>query len=146
MPLADLRRSVDLGRSCSRAETAWVRAEAHRSTHVGDVLLRLHERDDGIAALRCKLAGMTVVEADHVARELDYRALHSKTDPEEWKTRFACITNRLEHTFDSSNAETAGNEDRVEVCEKLACLLPPGEHVAGKPRDLHTDIIRDASM
>ena len=56
MALADLGLAVDLGGARAAREPARIRAEAHRAAHVGDVLLRLHERDDRIVALGRELA------------------------------------------------------------------------------------------
>src|SRR5258705_13352911 len=51
VPFAHFSDAVHLGGTRPAREAAWIGAEAHRTAHVGDVLLRLHERDDGVAAL-----------------------------------------------------------------------------------------------
>ena len=56
MPLADLGDAVDLGGARAAREPARIRAEAHRAAHVGDVLLRFHQRDDRVVALGRELA------------------------------------------------------------------------------------------
>src|SRR4051812_24921864 len=63
MPLTDLSHAIDLGGARSASEAARVRAEAHRPADVGHVLLRLHQRDDGVVALRRKLGGVAVFDA-----------------------------------------------------------------------------------
>src|SRR5438270_13942296 len=60
MSLADLRCPVNRCRLSSRAKSARIGAEPHRTTHVSDVLLVFHQRDNGVVALRRKFAGMTV--------------------------------------------------------------------------------------
>ena len=83
-----------------------------------------HQRDDRVVALRRKLARVTVVKANHVARELDDRGLHSEADAEERQPGLARVADRLEHSFDSANSESARNENAVKVGEQLAGLLP----------------------
>src|SRR5687768_11837092 len=83
VPLADLGHAVHLGRLAAAREPTRVRSQPHRAAHVGDVLLGFHQADHRVLALRRELARMTVVELEHVARELDDRHLHPETDTEE---------------------------------------------------------------
>ena len=87
MALAHLRLAVDLGGARAARQPARIRAEAHRAAHVRHVLLRFHQRDDGIVALRRELRRVAVVEAADVARELDDRRLHAEANAEERQPR-----------------------------------------------------------
>ena len=117
MSLTDLGDTVDLGSESSGPQSTWIGAESHRAAHIGDVLLILHQGNHRVAAFGRKLAGMTVLQTDHVARELDDRRLHPKTDPEEWKSRFTSVANCLEHPFHAAHPEAAGNENAVKISE-----------------------------
>src|SRR4051812_26477176 len=94
VPLTHFSHTVHLSGARAAREPAWVRAESHGAAHVGDVLLRLHERDDWVVALRRELARVAVVEPAHVARELDDRRLHAETDTEERHRVLARVANR----------------------------------------------------
>src|SRR4030095_14375343 len=107
VPLAHLRNPVDLGSLAAACETARIRAESHGAAHVGHVLLRLHEADDGVLALRSELARVAVVEPEHVARKLDDRRLHSQADAEERESCLARRPDRLDHALHASHAKAA---------------------------------------
>src|SRR5687767_12433807 len=144
--LAHLRRSVDPGSLGSRTQLARVRAEAHGTAHVGDVLLAFHQRNHGIIALRSELARVTVGEADHVAGELDDRGLHSEADSEEWQPRLAGITDCFEHSLDSAHPESAWNEHSLHFSKQLACTLAARKQIAGQPVYLHAHVVRYSAV
>src|SRR6185312_8225371 len=77
VPLAYLLRAVHGCGTRSIAEPARILAQPHRPTHVGYVLLRLHERDYRVSAIRRELAGVAVIESHDVPCELDNRHLHA---------------------------------------------------------------------
>src|SRR6478672_10008145 len=79
MTLADLWLPVYVDGPRPAGQAAWIGAESHGSPHVRHMLLRFHQRDDGIVTFRSKLRGMAVVEATDVPRELDDRCLHAQT-------------------------------------------------------------------
>src|SRR5687768_947708 len=146
MPLADLRNAIHFGRFRSAVQARGIRPQAHRSSHVRHVLLRLHERDHGVVALGGELGRMTVFQAADVARELDDRRLHPETDAEERQRRGPGMTYGLHHAVDSTHAEAAGHQQPVERCKQLRGAGGRREVVAGEPADVHTDIVRDAAM
>ena len=123
VPFADFRLTVHFGGLRSALQAARIRAEAHRASHVGHVTLRIHQRNHRIAALWRELARMTVVEAQHVARELDDRNLHAEADSEERNRQLTRRTNRLDHPFHAAHAEAARDEQSVIGRENLARLL-----------------------
>src|SRR6185437_9797093 len=123
VPLAHLLRSVHRRRTRTVAEPARILAQAHRAAHVRDVLLRLHERDHRVAAIRRELARIAVVQSHDVTSKLDDRDLHAEADAEEWQPGLACIANRFDHPFDPAHAESARHEQAVILGEYLARAL-----------------------
>src|SRR5690349_25119766 len=115
MPFADLRHTIELGGERAGAQAARVRTEPHRAAHIRYVLLRFHERDHGVRALRRELARVAVVEPAPVARELDDRRLHAEADAEERQTGLARAPDRFDHALDAAHAEPAGDEQAVDV-------------------------------
>src|SRR5688500_8646711 len=97
MALTYLRRSVDLRSARPRSKSAGVRTETHCPAHVGEMLLRFHQRYHGVPTFWCELARVRVVEADHVPRELDDCALHPEAYAEERKSGLAGVANGFEH-------------------------------------------------
>src|SRR6267142_4998666 len=146
MALADLWRRINRGGLRSLSELARIRTEAHRATHVSDVLLVFHQRDHGIVTFGRELTRMAVGQTDHIAGELDYRRLHSQADSKERQTRLPRVANRFEHSLDTSHSESSRDQHAVEIREKLARLLPVGEEIAREPRDLDPDIVRYSAV
>src|SRR6185503_6852219 len=97
MSLAHFRLSVDLRGARSPRKFARIGAESHGAAHVGDVLLRLHERDDGVVSFRRERRRVTVVETAHVPREFDDGRLHAEADAEKRQARLTRAANRLDH-------------------------------------------------
>src|SRR6266550_1238791 len=141
MPLADLRLAIDRGGLRSWSEPAGVRAEAHGTAHVSDVLLVFHQGNDRIVALRRKLTGVTVRQADDVAGEFNDCRLHSETDSKERQAGLARVPDCFQHSLDSPNAEASGNENAVKVREQLAGFLAAREQIAGQPGDFNSDVV-----
>src|SRR6185312_3950740 len=130
VPLAYLLRAVHGCGTRSIAEPARILAQPHRPTHVGYVLLRLHERDYRVSAIRRELAGVAVIESHDVPCELDNRHLHAEADAEKRQSSFARVPDRLDHSLHTAHAESAGHEQAVVLGEYLACALARRERVA----------------
>jgi len=64
-------------------DAAVVLPEAHRPPLVGDLLLLLHEVDDGVGGVLVELGGVGPVPPAHVPRKLDDGALQPQADAEE---------------------------------------------------------------
>ena len=78
--LADEGLAVGLGGQRAGTELTLVCPQAHRSSHVGDALLLLHEVDDVVGGRGVHLGGVGVGHAEHVAGELYDHALHAQAD------------------------------------------------------------------
>src|SRR4051812_9780562 len=144
--LAHLGNTIHLGGARAAGEPARVRSETHRAAHVGDVLLRLHQRDDGVVAFRGELRRVAVLELADVACELDDGGLHAETDAEEWQSGLTRGADRLDHALDATNTEAAGNEEPIVAGEERRRRVGVRERLTRDPVDLHADIIRDAAM
>src|SRR5690349_11647167 len=62
MPFAHLGYAVHLRGFGPASQSTWVCAESHRAAHVRDVLLRFHQTDHRVLAVRSELAGVTVIQ------------------------------------------------------------------------------------
>ena len=62
-----------------------------------------------------ELAGVGILQAADVARELDAGGLHAEADAEVGHILFARIADGVQHALDAALAEAAGNEDAVEA-------------------------------
>src|SRR5436190_8561946 len=113
MPLADLRRTIDLGGPGPASEACRVRAEPHGPTHVRHVLLRLHQGDDGVVAFRRELGRMAVFEAAYVPRKLDDGGLHAETDAEERQAGYTGMADGFDHPVHPSDSKAAGHKETV---------------------------------
>src|SRR6476620_1206632 len=146
MPLTYLRHTVDLRGTRSLPELARIRAKSHRAAHVGHMLLRFHQRNDRISALRSEFTGMAVVQPNHVACEFDDGGLHAEANSKKRESGFAGVADCFEHSFNSANTKTSGNQNGMKFGKQLTCTRAIGEHVARHPRNVYTDIVRDSSM
>src|SRR5687768_624287 len=146
VPLTHLGHAIYLGRARAAREPAGIGPEAHRAAHVGDMLLRLHERDDGVVTLRRELARVGIVEATDVARELDDGRLHAEADAEERHRVLARMSDRIHHPFDAADAEPTGHEQPVVPAEDLGRGARVDKVVAGDPVDVYADVVRDPAM
>src|SRR5258705_6250003 len=146
MTLADLRGTVHLCNTRAPREARRIRTQSHRAAHVGDELLRLHQRYHRVVALRGEFRRMAVLQAADIARELDDRGLHAKADSEERQTRHAGVANGFHHTIHSTHAESTRHEQPVVRPEDLGRAIGRGEVVAREPLDVHADVVRDAAL
>src|SRR6185312_14659123 len=87
-----------------------------------DVALLGQEIDHVVGRARIELGGVGPLEAAHVPRVLDDRALHAEADPEVGHALLARVADRLDLPLDAAVPEAPRHQDPVE----------PG-HVAGEP-------------
>src|SRR5258705_9550638 len=83
MALADFGRAVELRGQRAGLDAARPRTEAHGATLLARVRLAFHQVDHGIRAAGAEFGRKRVLDAAHVARELDHRALQSQADAQE---------------------------------------------------------------
>jgi hypothetical protein len=62
-----------------------------------------------------ELAGVGVLQAADVARELDAGGLHAEADAEVGNLVLAGVADGVQHALDAALAEAAGDEDAVEA-------------------------------
>ena len=70
-----------------------------------------------------ELAGVCVLKAADVARELDAGGLHAEADAEVGRAGLAGVADGVEHALDAALAEAAGDEDAVEAFELMDVLV-----------------------
>ena len=95
--------------------------------------------------VRIELARVGAVETALVAGELDHRALHAETQPEEGHLMASREAGRLDLALDPAEAEPAGDHDAVEIAQAPLGEEPFGV-VGGDPVDLHRGFARVAAV
>src|SRR5712691_92906 len=95
VPLAHLRRPVDLRRARGGPQPAGIGPEPHRAAHLLDTLLRAHQVNHRVLALRLELARIGVGQLADVASELDNRDLEPEANPEEGELALTRPADRL---------------------------------------------------
>ena len=110
---------------CAVEQLAFVRAQAHCRALVDDVLLLVHNRDDGIERVVVKFRAVRAVEPENVAGVFDDRNLHAETYSEIGNLVFARIFCRQNLALNAPVAEAPGDEDAVDAIEvrRRAVLL-----------------------
>ena len=101
------------------AQCALVGTEAHGSSHVGDVLLLLHDVDDVVWSLFVHLAAVGIGISENVACELNHHHLHSKTDAKCRDVVGAGVFYCRYLTFYASLSESGADDHTVESFEQF---------------------------
>ena len=81
-----------------------------------------HTTGCGVAGLNSVLLASS--KADHVAGELDRRALQAEADAEERQPGFAGEADRVDLAVDAAFVEAAGHEQAVDARQRLSRRLP----------------------
>ena len=89
---------------------AFVCAQTHGASHVGDGLLLFHDVDDVMGRLFVHFARIGVGVSQHVAGKLDGHALHAQADAEGGDIVSAGVFDSYEFTGDASFSETRSDE------------------------------------
>src|ERR1700722_5610528 len=146
LPFLYLAHVVGLGGTRAARQSTDVAPEPHGATHVGDVLLLFHERDDGVRAFGCELARVAVGEREHVAGELHDGDLHTEADAEERQPHLARRPDGLDHSVDAAHTKPAGHEEPVVTGQQTSGGRRVGEPVAADPGNVDADIVIDAAV
>ena len=144
VPLGDLVGAVDAVRPGPRSKQTRVGAEPHGAAHVRHLVLRVQERDHGMARPRVELGRVGRRETAHVSRELDDGALQTQTDPEIGDLPLPDEPDRVDHPVDAALPEAARDEHAVEGFEEVG---PPRLHILRRPPlDIHFDVVHGAAV
>ena len=108
-------------RSCEKDGLAG--AEAHVVAHGGEFFLLFLQADDGVRGVFIELGGVRTGEAADVAGEFDGGDLHAETDAEVGDIVLAGVLGGEDFSFDAAIAETAGNEDAIDVADDFLGAL-----------------------
>src|SRR5262245_24222258 len=110
VPFLDSLDAIGLLSQAVIRELADPRTEPHRAAAGTDARLVLHQRDHRIPCCGVELGAVGVVHPEHTPRELDDRALHTKTNPKERDLPSPRVANRLDFPFNAAHAETTRHE------------------------------------
>ena len=97
----------------------------------------------GVRRRRVELARVRALEAAHVARELDHRALQAEADAEERHAPLARVPHGRDLALDAPDPEPARDQDAVDVAQRLLGRAA-AEVVGGHPPDLHVGAVVEA--
>ena len=142
--LHDGIRAVSVANLGARLQRARISAQTHRAALGRDTFLLLHEVDHGILRL-LHFARVSVLDAQHVARELDHGALHAQTYSEEGHLVFAGIAHRLDLALYASIAEARGHQDTRHAAQRLAHVLG-GDLLRIDVREFHLAVVGRAGV
>src|SRR6516162_8182580 len=112
--LADLTLPVGLLGERTVLQAAGPRAQPHGSTQFFDSAQLAEFVDHPVRCRRIKFAGVSLLQPTDIPRKLNARRLHAKADPKVGHLIFAGVLNALQHAFDATLSESAGNEDSVD--------------------------------
>ncbi len=142
---ADFGYSVSLSRQAAVGQQARISTQAHGAAQLVDAFELAQLVNDAIGGGRIALGGIGVLEATDVAREFDHRRLHAETDSEIRYFPLARVADGRDHAFHAPLAESAGNQDAVELVEIGRTFRPM--HVLGfNPMDVHFQPVRKPAM
>ncbi len=109
--LVNFLAAVQLGRQRAGLEFAGLRAKSHRAALVGDVLLLVQQGNDGVYGGGVKFGGVSTLELEHVAGELDGGNLHSEAKPEVRDVVFAGVLGCQNFPLGAALAEPARHQN-----------------------------------
>src|SRR5580698_315366 len=108
--LADFGRPINPVRQRVWLDLARPRAKTHRAAKLFNAAQFAQFVDHPMRRCRIELARVCLGQSHHIARKLDASRLHAQANSEIWDFLFARITNRDQHAFDTSLAESARNQ------------------------------------
>ncbi len=117
VPLVDQRRAVSLMRLAPLHQRGRIRPQPHGAPLVGDGVLLVEHANNGVTAIAVELGAIGVLQADHIAGELDDGALQAQADAEEGDFAFAGMADGVDLAAGAAVIETAGNKDAVQPAE-----------------------------
>lgn len=143
--LRDQLRAVGHGGDRPRGESCVVRAETHGAAHVtlaaDELDLLRHRGNQRVRRVGVELRRRRVRDADDVAGVLDHHRLESEADAQRRHLVLARPAKRAELPLDTSDAEAAGDEDRVHAAESVVRSLRGLAVVRGHPADRDLGVV-----
>ena len=114
---------VCLVRLATLHQFTFVRTQSHGASHLGDVLLLLHDVDDVVWRLRIHLTAVGILVAQHVAGKFDDHHLHTQTDAEGGNIMSAGVFGGNDFSFNTAQAEPWANHDALQAIQLLGYIL-----------------------
>src|SRR5664279_1363587 len=143
--LIDQQAAVGLGDDRAFDQLGRIGTQPHGAAKVSGAvdegLLLLHGGDHRMGGPGIELAGGRVRDAEDIAGVLDHHALQPQAETQCRHTPDTGPRKRPEHALNSSNAEAAGDDDRVNTAK---CLLGTGFGLAlvtGHPADRDLGVV-----
>ena len=138
VPLVDDLLAVDRSRLRAGRQPRRVQPQPHRPALVLHVALVGHEVDHGVLGEHVELGRVGVRRADHVAGELDDRALQPEAQAEVRDAVVARVVGGEDLALDAAMAEAARDQDTGDAIERVVDVLL-GQRLGIDPADLGVD-------
>src|SRR5262245_4709522 len=103
-----------LGQS-SLSKHAGIGPQPHCSTLVIDRLLVRHQMNDGIGGSLVEFGAVCASQFGDIPRKLDRCALHAQAQAKKRNLVFPGVSNRSDFPFDTTRAESARNQDTIDL-------------------------------
>ena len=107
--------AINRANLCTIGQLTRIQTQPHRTTEVGNILLVFHDVDDILCAFRQEFCGVCIRQTSTVPCKFYNCHLHTQTDTKHRNLIFSCIFNCGNHSFDTTVAETARNDDTIAV-------------------------------
>src|SRR6266851_2460610 len=154
MPLADSGSAVDLRNPAVRREYGFVGDKPHRPAEIprrlppfnGIAAHPLGHQPDHRMLARPKLRRASAGQPCQIARRFDHRHVHAKADAEIGHMALAGETRGFDHSRGAALAESAGNENTVNIVEMPNRLGFGLEHLRIDPVEIDRDIVGNPAM
>src|SRR5579885_2984035 len=117
MPPGDQIFAVNLLRSRSLGQLAWIATKPHGSPFENHIVLIGHQIDYRICSLRIELGRVRARHVANIARKFDDGNLHAQTQSQIGNLTLACVLGGGDFSLDTSIAETTWNEYAVYSAE-----------------------------
>ena len=143
--LVDFRLSVGLVSEGARRDAAGVRAQPHCAAHLVHAEQVTQLVDHCFLGVLVELRRVGVLDAAHVAREVDHRALQAEADAEERHLVLPGILDGANHACSAANAEAAGYQYAV-CLGQLGFQFAVLDVLTLDPIQVHPHVVADAAV
>ena len=112
--LVDDKGAVEAVGQAAQNQLAGLASQAHGAAFVGDFLLLVQQRDDGVGGGRVEFRGVGLVQFQNIAREFNGGHLHAQAKAQIRNFVLARVAGGLNLAFDAPFAEAAGHQDAAQ--------------------------------
>ena len=118
---------------------------AHIAVAGDDILLLFHRGDHRILAIRLELGGIRILKTEDVTGVLDDHGLQTEAQAKCRQARLTSELQRADLAFDATDAETARNDDAIDIVERRFRAFPGFAQISRDPFDVDLGIIGEAA-